>query len=434
MMAAMLRAAWFRPRPGLDWSQNMKLLHAADIHLDSPMRGLALRDDAPVQALRSATRRAFNGLVELAIEEAVDLVLLAGDIFDGDWAHYGTGAHFVRQMQMLQAAGIPVVAIAGNHDAESKLTKSLRLPENLTMLSSARPQTWTSESLGIAVHGQSYATPAVLEDLAAGYPAPEPGLVNVGLLHTSADGRPGHERYAPCTVTTMVNRGYDYFALGHVHTREVLSEAPHIVFSGVLQGRGLRESGAKGATLVEIVDGVVRHDHRVLDVVRWAVLNVDATGARDLDEVCGRATAAVRAAVRDADGRLLAAQIRVHGASAAHAALVSDTERTRHEMALAAAESAGDQVWLQGTVVETIPEAPVTGAGNDAVGELMAELEEILASDGAIAELSQVLGPLADALPVTALEHFNPTDPAFMRELLGEVQRTLPSALTHEVS
>jgi DNA repair protein SbcD/Mre11 len=176
----------------------MKALHAADIHLDSPLRGLSMYEDAPTAELRSATRRAFDGLVDLAIEDEVGLVLLAGDVFDGDWPHYATGAHFVRQMLRLQEAGIAVVAIAGNHDAESKLTKSLRLPGNVTMLSTRRPQTWTNEELGVAVHGQGYATPAVLEDLCRAYPAPVPGLINIGLLHTSADGRPGHERYAPC--------------------------------------------------------------------------------------------------------------------------------------------------------------------------------------------------------------------------------------------
>ncbi len=412
----------------------MKLLHAADIHLDSPLVGLAMYDEAPVDELRSATRRAFDALVDLAIEERVGLLLLAGDIFDGDWPHWGTGRHFMLGMLRLQDAGIPVVAVAGNHDAESKLTKSLSAPGNFTMLSSRRPDTWISEELGIAVHGQSYATPAVVEDLAAGYPAPLPGMVNVGLLHTSADGRPGHERYAPCTVRTLIDRGYGYFALGHVHTREVLSQAPPIVFCGVLQGRGLREAGAKGATLIDIEEGVLHHEHRVLDVVRWAVVTVDAAGAEDLGEVCSRASVAIRDAARDADDRLLAAQLRIVGASAAHGALVLDPQRTRQEMILAAAEGAGDQVWLQGTAIDTVPESAVAGGGNDAVGELMSELEEILASDGAIEDFGRMLAPLAGTLTPAALEQFNPTDPAVIRDVLGEVRRTLPSALTQTVN
>lgn len=390
-------------------------------------------EDAPVAELRSATRRAFDGLVDLAIEDEVGLLLLAGDVFDGDWPHYATGAHFVRQMLKLQEAGIAVVAIAGNHDAEGKLTKSLRLPGNVTMLSTRRPQTWTHEDLGVAVHGQGYATPAVLEDLCGAYPAPVPGLINIGLLHTSADGRPGHERYAPCSVPTMVKCGYDYFALGHVHSREILSQTPPIVFSGVLQGRGLRETGPKGATLLEVEDGAVCHTHYVLDVVRWEVLTVDAADAGDLDEVCSLVSATVRDAAQHLGDRLLAAQVRITGASAAHGAMVVDPERTRQEMILAAADGAGDQVWLQGSVIDTMPERAIAGGHDDAVGELLDELDEILGSDTAVLDLTRTLSAVADALPVAALEQFNPKDPAVVHELLTEVRRTLPSALTQEL-
>src|SRR6266511_1037006 len=104
----------------------MRLLQSADLHVDSPMRGLVAYDQAPVAELRLATREALANLVDTAIEKAVDAVLLAGDIFDGDWPHYGTGVHFVSEMGRLREAGIPVVMVAGNHDAESKLTKSLR--------------------------------------------------------------------------------------------------------------------------------------------------------------------------------------------------------------------------------------------------------------------------------------------------------------------
>jgi DNA repair exonuclease SbcCD nuclease subunit len=178
------------------------------------MKGLFAYEDAPVNELRLATRVALGNLVDAAVDEAVDVVLLAGDIFDGDWPHYGTGVHFVAEMGRVREAGIPVVLVTGNHDAESKLTKSLRLPSNVRMLDTRKPETVLFEELGLAVHGQGYATPAILDDLSAGYPPPIPDMVNVGLLHTSADGRPGHERYAPCHVGALVAHGYSYWALG----------------------------------------------------------------------------------------------------------------------------------------------------------------------------------------------------------------------------
>jgi len=412
----------------------MRALHAADIHLDSPLRGLSLYEDAPVDELRSATRRAFDNLVDAAIDEDVDLLLLAGDVFDGDWLHYSSGAHFVRQMLRLRDAEVRVVSVAGNHDAASRITKSLRLPDNVTVLSARKPETWRDDDLGVAVHGQSYAEPAVTVDLCIGYPAPIAGLTNIGLLHTSADGRPGHERYAPCTVESLVNRGFDYFALGHVHAREVLSADPPVVFCGSLQGRGLRETGPKGATLIEFDDGRVDHEHRVLDVVRWEVVEVDAAGCADRDEVCGRVATAIRDAAGAADGRLLAARVAIVGVTDAHGQLLGDSERLQHEVALAAAEGAGSQVWVQGTVVRTRSPRARIAAGDDAVGELVRELEDIMSSEASIGEVGKVLQSLAGVLPVAVLSEFNPADPDVLRSLMEDVCESLPLALTEAMS
>jgi DNA repair exonuclease SbcCD nuclease subunit len=394
------------------------------------MRGLVVYNDAPLADLRLATRRALANLVDTAIEEAVDLVVLAGDVFDGDWQHISSGVHFVTEMRRLRDAGIRVVAIAGNHDAESKITKGLHLPDNVSVLSTRQAETKIFEDIGVAVHGQGYAKPAIHDDLSLGYAPPVGGLVNVGLLHTSADGRPGHENYAPCTVQGLVNRGYDYFALGHVHKREVLCEAPAIVFAGILQGRGLRETGPKGATLVEVAaDGTLSHEHRVLDCVRWEVVEVGAAGAANRDEVCERVGAALRDAADAAGDRLLAARVVISGATDAHAQLVADHERMRYEVIAAAADAAGSQVWVEGTRIRTNTTRPPAASGDDAVGELINELEHLANDDIALAELTTSLRSLANTLPVAVLEDFNPLDLGIVRELLAEVERSLPIAL-----
>ncbi len=407
-----------------------KLLHAADLHLDSPMRGLVAYEAAPVTELRLATRVALGSLVDAAIEEKVDAVLLAGDIYDGDWAHYGTGVHFVSEMGRLREAGIPVVIVAGNHDAESKLTKSLRLPDNVQMLDTRKAQTVTFEDRGLAVHGQGYATPAVLEDLSIGYPAPTAGMLNVGLLHTSADGRPGHERYAPCSVSALAQRGYDYWALGHVHSREVLRTDPAIVFPGNLQGRGLRETGPKGATLIELgQDGTVSFEHRALDCVRWDLITVEASGCASRDAVCERVATAVRQSAGEAGSRLLAARVRIAGVTSAHGALAADAERLRYEVIAAAADVAGQQVWIEGVALETTPSRKLAHGGDDAVGELIQELEELSRGDRSIGELLAPLAPLADALPAGVLAEFDPGDADTVLELMAGVSRSLPVAL-----
>src|SRR5262249_2100930 len=145
------------------------------------------------------------------------------------------------------------------------------------------------EEHGVAVHGRSFATRAVTHDLSRNYPKVVPGLFNIGLLHTSLTGRPGHENYAPTTPDALIAREYDYWALGHVHVREIVHEDPWVVFPGNLQGRQIRESGPKGATLVTVSGGrVARVEHRTLDAFRWCSLEVPATGDRDLDSALGR--------------------------------------------------------------------------------------------------------------------------------------------------
>ncbi len=180
-----------------------KFIHAADIHLDSPLKGLEQYEGAPVEDIRGATRRALEKLVELAIEREVDFVLIAGDLYDGDWKDHNTGLFFVRQMSYLREANIPVIMINGNHDAANRMTKSLRLPHNVEVLSHTRSQTAKTKKLrelGVAVHGRSFAKAAEYDNLARDYPPKQDGLFNIGLLHTSLAGAEGHEPYAPCTI------------------------------------------------------------------------------------------------------------------------------------------------------------------------------------------------------------------------------------------
>ncbi len=306
----------------------MRFLHAADIHLDSPLKGLERYEGAPLEELRTASRRAFENLVDLALEEETRLVLIAGDLYDVDWKDYNTGLFFVKQVGRLTREGIRVVLIRGNHDASSKITKELRLPEGVSDLSTRKPQTLLFEDLGIAVHGQGYPKTAVTEDLSAGYPEATKGHFNIGLLHTAVDGRTGHAPYAPCRMDWLISKGYDYWALGHVHRREVLCENPWIVFPGNIQGRHARESGPKGATLVTVEGGeVAAAEHRDLDAVRWAVCDVDVSGASSGGDAVDLAAEALEAEAGRAGGRLLAARLRLVGVSKAHAELNSDPEK-----------------------------------------------------------------------------------------------------------
>ena len=206
-----------------------RFIHTADIHLDSPLKGLEAHEDAPVEEIRGATRRAFENLIDLSIDEEVDFVLIAGDLYDGDWKDYNTGLFFARQMGRLDKARIKVFIVSGNHDAASNITKTMPLPGNVTLFSPKKPHSVTLDDIDVIIHGQSYSTRAVTDNLSVEYPPHDSNYFNIGLLHTSMTGRKGHEDYAPCTLDDLKSKGYDYWALGHIHKREVISGDPMIL-------------------------------------------------------------------------------------------------------------------------------------------------------------------------------------------------------------
>ena len=252
-------------------------LHAADLHLGSPLLGLALKDEAIARRFAEASRRAFTSLVTQAINERVAFVLIAGDIYDGEWRDTSIGLFFARELARLHRELIPVYIIKGNHDAESVVTSAITLPEAVTVFSTRKTETRLLEDLRVAIHGRSFPTREVADNWALAYPEAKPGWFNIGLLHTSCDGRPGHASYAPCTLADMAARGYDYWALGHVHEFEIVSSDPYVVYPGNLQGRSVRECGPKGAVIVDVEDGRVTNLRRIVtDQARWAVLAVDA--------------------------------------------------------------------------------------------------------------------------------------------------------------
>jgi DNA repair exonuclease SbcCD nuclease subunit len=387
-----------------------RFLHAADIHLDSPMRGLEADPDAPVALIRDASRAAFRNLIDVAIEEQVAFVLIAGDLYDGDWQDWRTGLFFIEQAAKLTEAGIRLFLVAGNHDAASVITRNLRLPQHITLFPHEQSGQLVLEEHGVAVHGQSFATRAVTHDLSRNYPKAVPGLFNIGLLHTSLTGRPGHENYAPTTPDALIAREYDYWALGHVHAREIVHQDPWIVFPGNLQGRQIRESGPKGATLVTVSDGrVARVEHRTLDVFRWCSLEVPVADDRDLDSALERFANALSASLQAADGRPIAARVTLTGATPLHERLLTDSERVRQGVIAEGRQHGIDAVWIESVVIGTTSIADFGSLATrpDVVGRLTKVLDEL--AGGASAELlGDYPGRLQNRIPEGALPAEHP--------------------------
>jgi DNA repair exonuclease SbcCD nuclease subunit len=360
-------------------------IHAADFHLDSPLRGLSRYEGAPVEEIRGATRRALTALIDLALEEQVNFLVIAGDLYDGDQRDYSTALFFNREMQRLAKAGIPVIAIRGNHDAEAVITKALAPPSNVTFLPVKKPGSFTVPDLPVTIHGQGFAEAAVTENLVPDYPAAVAGHFNLGLLHTSLTGNPHHDRYAPCALPDLEQKGYHYWALGHIHQPEVVREEPWVVYSGNLQGRKINETGPRGCYLVGVDETftLTRHEFVPLDVVRWDHQEIDLSGIESLDDLRSAIRQSFLQAFQDADGRLLCLRLTLTGATSLHGELHADQNHWQAECVSLAAQIDPARIWFEQLKFATTPTWELTELAqrDDLTASVLEALAKLETSD-----------------------------------------------------
>ena len=261
----------------------LRFVHAADLHLDSPFRGI--RSEAPphvADALHRATFETYENIIDLCLRERVDALLVAGDIYDGADRSLRAQLRFVDGLNRLDAAGVRSFICHGNHDPLDGWEARLDLPPGCVRFGAevASVPVFPDEPERAKVHGISYPTREVRENLAHLFGNQHGSGYSVGLMHANVGGNFDHDSYAPCSVADLADTGMNYWALGHVHTRQVLrQERPTVVYPGNPQGRNPRETGARGVYLVEVDDyGGVRLDFRPVDVARWELLEINVTG------------------------------------------------------------------------------------------------------------------------------------------------------------
>ena len=407
-------------------------IHAADIHLDSPMLRLDGYEGAPVDSIRQATRRALDNLVQLAISEKVNFVLICGDLYDGDWKDYNTGLYFISRMTRLAEAGIPVYIIAGNHDAANRMTKSLTLPHGVSLIGSRRSATLTIEDIGVAIHGQSFPTRAVNVDLSKSYPSAVNGFFNIGMLHTCATGSSEHDPYAPCSIEGLKLKGYDYWALGHIHKRQVLCEDPPILFSGNLQGRSIRETGPKGCMLVRVENGRTSYEFHALDVIRWEQCEADVTGERTGSGLIDKIMNSVTDVAAGADLPMVV-RINVVGKCPIHDRIASDPEQFVGEIRAGTISLHRDRIWIEKVKLNTAPLSDgVSECSGGPIEVLLKLIEEIGADPRELTGLGSCLTELWEKLPHEIRNSeaaVSPNDSAALARLLAEVRPMLVQRL-----
>jgi exonuclease SbcD len=378
----------------------MKFIHCADVHLDTPLQGLAQYPGAPVSEIRNATRRAFEKIIDAALSERVDFLIIAGDLYDTGLKSFESALFFNKEMARLKDAGIDVYLIYGNHDAASKLIKQIRPPANVKVFRSSEPQTVLNDELRVAIHGQSFATPEVTEDLASKYPQPVPSFFNIGVLHTNLSGISEHANYAPCSLQTLQNKGYQYWALGHVHNGQVLCKDPYIVYPGNSQGRHGKEQGEKSCELVTVSEnGSVSMEKIFTSVVPWVEVEIDVSGCETGNDVYEKVRVRLGEVLSDAKDRVTAVRLRILGATDAHTELNRDPEQVRNEVISLANECGNGLLWVERVQLATLPlfDRESLVKRDDPIGEIVrivASLRQdpaIIANWDAIVELQNKL-------------------------------------------
>jgi DNA repair protein SbcD/Mre11 len=417
----------------------MRFLHAADLHIDSPLRGLEAYEGAPVERIRSATREAFENLISLAIDESVDFVLLAGDLFDGKWPDIKTGLWTANQFRRLQNHEIPVYLIRGNHDAASEVRKRVRWPENVHEFPVDKPETIIDERLGVAIHGRGFATREVSEDLAAGYPDAVSGLFNIGMLHTSLTGDPDHATYAPTTEDVLVLRGYDYWALGHVHVRRTIREEPRIEFPGNPQGRHIKEIGEKGVLLVSVTaTNLDRVEFVPVDVLSWHLAEIELKAEDGLDDLYQQVSVELSDCREKSDGRFSAIRIRIRGACACHSQLIHASAAEEVIAEIRSLASTHSNVWMEKVILETSPPVDIEQLrrGADLMGDLLRSIDQLATGPNEdLLELAETLQPLMAKAPLELGQAgIRLDDPEALRRWVRQSEGILVSRLQSDAS
>jgi DNA repair exonuclease SbcCD nuclease subunit len=400
-----------------------RFVHTADIHLDSPLRSLALREPELAELIGGATRKAFVAIIGLCLSEQVDALLISGDLYDGEQTSMKTARFLVDQLRRLHEAGIKAFIIRGNHDAESRITRELTLPESVKVFS-GRAETVLLRGgvLDVAVHGVSFAQKHAPESLLPKFRPPHDGAVNLGLMHTSLGGSPSHDLYAPCAPIELHAHGFDYWALGHIHQRSVERGRATILMPGNPQGRDINEAGPKSATLATIGDDrAITLEERVTSIAEFQRVGVDLAGAEDWRAALKRIEAALTAARVSAQSEHLVVRLSLAGATPLAWRLRFDADRLAEETRVAGA--AIGETWIDKVEFACAePGAVSSSPSSDPVAELRALMEREVARSKAFQdELREMAEELRGHLPAGSREDLFGRDAAEFAQILRDV-------------
>lgn len=369
----------------------IRILHTADVHLDSPLRSLALRDPELRDRVQTSSRTALSRIVDIALTNDVVALLIAGDLFDGAERSARTAAFLTLQLERLRERGVRVFYVKGNHDVENPLTGELSLPDNVHVFDGRGGKVQLAE--GVWIHGVSFANRHAPESLLPKFPAPVEGAVNIAMLHTSLAGADGHDPYAPCTVGELTDAGFDYWALGHVHRRQVHSKAPWVVMPGTPQGRDIGEPGPKSATLLTI-DQAIEIEEVLTSAVEFLHIQVDVADTDNDDALRDILRRTLRDTARNLVSESAVIRLKLTGRTRRRWQVLRDQDVWKETAAQYARETG--TLWLDKVVFDLSDTAEPGHSATDELAEIMKAIsEEPGFSETCRAEIEGILQELA---------------------------------------
>lgn len=384
-------------------SVSFRFIHAADLHLDSPFRGLSKVPSAVRERLRDSTLVAFERLIDAACAEEIDFVVLAGDLYDAADRSLRAQLRMQKAMDRLAAAGKQVFAVHGNHDHAGGRAARLAWPEAVHVFGTdevgCAPAYTRRGELAAHVYGISYGAASVRDNLALRYARRAGAPFHIALLHANVDGQQGYDNYAPCRLDELVGADFDYWALGHIHDRRVLHEYPFVVYAGNTQGRSIREAGLKGAYKVSVAEnGSVELAFFGLSDVLWRTIDVETEKDDSEQRLKDKLVEAAESVRREAEGRPTVVRLRLAGSGALLERLLLDreTELWAAELRdwLGPPDERDDWVWVESIVVVAPRRglaAEAAGVGGEAEDGFLGELLRLAAAAAADPAASRLL-------------------------------------------
>ncbi|MEO9777578.1 MAG: DNA repair exonuclease [Sedimentitalea sp.] len=386
----------------------MRLLVSADIHLGSPIRSVALRNPDLGERLKQASRDTFVNIVDMAISEQIDALVLAGDIFDNGYPDLKSRAFLIAQLARASDAGVPTVLIRGNHDALLDHKAHGDLGPNIHLLHKGAP---TVEIGDTAFHGLSFDAAHVAKSFLPEYPQPVPDKRNIGLMHTSLDGAPGHDPYAPCSERDLMAHGFDLWCLGHIHAPFERLDGPVLaIMPGIPQPRHFGERKGGTVTLVSLGDGIPDFERRAIGRLGFSECSLDLSACSDQQEVLRNlrdAFVAVQVPGCDMAVRLYATSDR-HGAD-----LVT-------ELSTEVLDS------IDGVFLDKVKCAPLPSKLGAETDDLVRLMRDELVEEGFRQSALQELEELRLAMPSEIMDELDQDSlDALLEEAISEVSLTL---------